>query len=153
MRLWRISSEKWALDKTGEGASLFSGRWNPIGWPALYAGTTIEISALEKYVNLSGHVGSKLLLVSIEIPKQDSLYVRPDLNKLPLGWAAVPFGSASQQFGKKWLKSCKQLVMLVPSVIVPEATNAVINPRHPDIAKVKIQIEREFKFDSRMLSP
>lgn len=152
MRLWRISSEKWALDKTGEGASLFSGRWNPIGWPALYAGTTIEISALEKYVNLSGHIGSKLLLVSIDIPEQDSLYLKPELSKLPLDWAAVPFASASQQFGKKWLKSCQQLVLLVPSVIVPEATNAVINPRHSAISSVKIQIEREFKFDSRMFS-
>lgn len=153
MQLWRITTEKWALDRTGDGARLQGGRWNPVGWPALYAGTNIEICALEKYVHISGVKNLKLHLVSIHIPDQASLYHRPKLGELPSDWAALPVSAGSQEFGKKWLKSCQQLVMFVPSVIIPEATNAVINPAHPVISKVKIQITREFQFDSRMQWP
>lgn len=152
MQLWRIAGEKWALDRTGDGARLYGGRWNPLGWPALYAGINVEICVLEKFVNLADLQHPKLLLVSIQIPDEPKLYYQPVLKSLPKKWDSLPIAAGSQEFGKQWLKSCDQLVMLVPSVIVPEAMNAMINPQHPAMSQVKIQVEREFKFDSRMLS-
>src|SRR3989338_8971000 len=112
MQLWRVASEKWALDRTGDGGRLYGGRWNPVGFPVLYAGTTVEICVLEKYVHLSDVQHPRLFLVSIQIPDDFELYYRPELRRLPTQWAALPFAAASQEFGKKWLKSCKQLVML-----------------------------------------
>lgn len=150
MEFWRIAKQKHALDKTCDGARQYGGRWNSIGQPAFYAGCSIEISALEKFVHLNGVIhGLGLLLVKIELPDNVSL-IKLEADKLPKGWNAVPSNSVSQQMGDIWLQNNAELVMLVPSVIIPEACNAVINPNHPDYNQVTLSIYRPFEFDDRM---
>lgn len=148
MRFWRITTSKWALDRLCDGSRLNGGRWNPVGYPAMYAGSTIELCALEKFVHLAGAVHPPLVLVSVEVP--DVLFFQPPISDLPKDWADLPVGAGSQEFGKQWLQSAGQLVMLVPSAIIPESLNAVINPAHPDYRDVKLEIVREFTFDARM---
>lgn len=150
MRLWRITTKKWALDKLCDGARSHGGRWNPIGYPVMYAGTTIEICALEKFVHLAGSAHPPLVLVSIEVPDDEDLFFRPQLADLPKDWADLPVPASTQEFGRKWIEPVSQLVMFLPSAIIPESTNAVINPRHPSYRDVKPKIVREFTFDARM---
>lgn len=151
MRLWRIASPKWALDKSCEGSKVYGGRWNPPGFGALYAGFNVEISVLEKFVHLEGIHFPPLKLVSVDVPDVSSLFFRPSLDELPKDWASLPVSSSSQDFGKVWLQSKQQLVMVVPSAILPEAQNAVINPLHSSYSKVKLSNVRDFSFDVRML--
>jgi RES domain-containing protein len=150
MRLWRITTAKWALDKLGAGARSEGGRWNPVGMAALYAGTNIEICALEKFVHLAGIDHPPLKLVAIDVPDGAGLIYRPAIDDLPADWDSLPVSAGSQEFGGNWLAQGRQLVLFVPSAIVPEATNAMINPAHPEYGNVHLSIVRDFEFDSRM---
>ncbi|MQR01106.1 RES family NAD+ phosphorylase [Glaciimonas soli] len=150
MKLWRITNRKWALDKLCNGARRDGGRWNPIGYPAMYAGTTIEICALEKFVHLAGAIYPPLVLVSVEVPDDKKLSIQPTLASLPKDWSDLPTPASAQEFGRQWLASTNQLVMFLPSAIIPEATNAIINPSHPAYQDVKLTVLREFSFDGRM---
>lgn len=151
MRLWRIVSRKWALDTACDGARIHGGRWNPPGYPVMYAGATIEICALEKFVHLAGAPPPPLVLVAIDLPKGAAPALQPTLADLPTGWADMPVSEAAQQFGRQWLVAARDLMLLVPSVIIPEATNAVINPAHPAYREIRLEIVRDFYFDARML--
>lgn len=114
----------------------------------MYAGSTIEICALEKFVHLAGARHPPLVLVAIEVP--DAQILQPALADLPIGWADLPASSGAQEFGRRWLQSNGELIMLVPSAIIPESTNALINPAHPAYASVELDIVRDFTFDARM---
>lgn len=153
MRLWRITTRKWALDTACQGARLYGGRWNPIGTPALYAGSTIELCALEKFVHLGSAAHPPLVLVALDLPDDPGLQVRPALTDLPHDWAALPVPASSQLYGRRWLDAAAHLVLLVPSAIIPESTNAVINPLHAAYRDVRLDIVREFSFDVRMFRP
>ncbi len=87
-------------------------------------------------------------LVAIDV--QDSRITQPALTDLPAGWADLPASGEAQEFGRRWLQSNNDLVMLVPSAIIPESSNALINPAHPAYAKVQLTIVRDFTFDARM---
>ena len=115
MRLWRITTRKWALDKRCEGARLYGGRWNPPGYPVMYAGSTIEICALEKFVHLAGAAHPPLVLVSIDVPDDEGLWLRPGIGELPADWAQLPAPGSAQEFGRQWLDSASQLLLLLPS--------------------------------------
>lgn len=150
MRLWRITTRKWALDTLCDGARLYGGRWNPISWPVMYAGTTIEICALEKFVHLAGSAHPPLVLVSIDAPDDPALAWRPEIAELPPDWAALPAPASTQEFGREWIVSARGLILYVPSAIIPESGNAVLNPGHPAYRDIKLEIVREFTFDARM---
>jgi RES domain-containing protein len=156
LRLWRITTRKWALDKRCDGARLNGGRWNPVGYPAMYAGTTIAICALEKFVHLAGAAHPPLVLVAIDVPDDvpgnAALFIRPALADLPRDWFELPAPACVQEFGRKWLASSAQLLMIVPSAIIPEAGNAVINPMHSAYENVTLEVVREFTFDARIFA-
>ena len=153
MRLWRITTRKWALDRLCEGARRDGGRWNPVGTPVMYAGTSIAICALEKFVHLAGPLHPPLVLVSIDVPVDSKLFFTPSFASLPSDWSNLSDLSSAQVFGQKWVDAVSHLVMLVPSAIIPECLNAAINPAHPKFAKVKLDIVRDFTFDARMFKP
>jgi RES domain-containing protein len=150
LRLWRITTRKWALDTLCEGSRLYGGRWNPIGSPVMYAGTTIDICALEKFVHLAGAAHPPLVLVSIDVPDDPSLAYRPPMAALPADWADLPAPASTQAFGRTWCESAGSLALFVPSTIIPESTNVVLNPRHPAYLDIKLEIVRQFSFDARM---
>jgi RES domain-containing protein len=150
LRLWRITTRNWALDTLCDGARLYGGRWNPVGYPVMYAGATIEICALEKFVHLAGVAHPPLVLVAIDLPDDEALYKRPQPADLPHDWADLPAPASAQEYGRRWLASGSELAMFVPSAVIPEATNALINPRHPAYRTVSLAIVRDFSFDARM---
>ena len=117
----------------------------------MYAGTTIEICALEKFVHLAGAPPPPLVLVAIDVPADAALALQPAPADLPAGWADMPVSEAAQHFGRRWLAAARHLMLLVPSVIIPEATNVVINPAHPAYREIRLEVWRDFHFDARML--
>lgn len=116
----------------------------------MYAGSTIELCALEKFVHLGGAIHPPLVLVSIELPDEPGLIIQPARADLPENWADLPAPESSQIFGRDTLLASKALALLLPSAIIPEAINAVINAEHPVFSKVALNIERDFAFDARM---
>jgi RES domain-containing protein len=149
--LWRIARRAYALDKLGVGAREAGGRWNRVGTPVIYAGGTVSIAALEKFVHLAGVIPRDLVLVRVVLPDGTSSET-PGAAELPPGWDALYPGPPSMEFGTQWAQEKRSLVLYVPSAIVPEETNGVVNPAHAEFATVRMEIERDFHYDSRMFA-
>ena len=150
--VWRIARRPHALDRLGTGARQAGGRWNLAGTAVISAGETIAVAALETFVHLAGVVPADLVLVRIDLPGDHS-FERPGLDDLPAEGDAVPTGSGSMEFGPRWARDGRSLVLYVPSVLVREERNAVVNPGHPEFAGVSFVIERDFQYDPRMFGP
>lgn len=151
MQAWRIAKRAYALDRQGTGARLSGGRWNSQGIPAIYAGLSPEISAMEKLVHTGDQLPHDLVLSVLEIPNEQELYLRYAVKNLPIGWDALPSSTAAINIGDQFLLSTKYLGMIVPSAVMPEAFNVMLNPNHPAFSAVTITVVRTFEFDSRLL--
>jgi RES domain-containing protein len=149
MRLWRIAQRKYALDRLCAGSALYGGRWNPVGMPALYCGASIAICALEKFVHVGQAPLPPLVLVAVDLPNDCSIFT-PDTSELPAGWDELPTSTSAQGLGRAWLERRETLAMRVPSVVLPEESNVIVNPQHPDYVRVQLTVVRPFTFDGRM---
>lgn len=149
MLVWRIAKKARALDRTGFGASIKGGRWNSQNVPAIYAGLTQAIAVMEKLVHTGSLLPKDLVIVRIEIPDDKALYDTPSLKSLPKGWDTLPSSPAAAAFGDAFLAKGKKLGLIIPSAVLPEAKNIVLNPNHPRMADVKMKILRNFAFDPR----
>jgi RES domain-containing protein len=153
--LWRIGTDTptfQADDLTGKGAEISGGRWNRKGAPVLYAAETRALACLETVVHLNaGGLPLNRCLVEIEVP--DGVWrsaVEHTPGTLPVGWDAEPPGMVSIDLGTAWLRANASALMIVPSVIVPEEFNVLINPRHPDSGGVTARKIRKWTYDPRL---
>lgn len=152
MILWRIAAETRqykADDQSGGGAAKSPGRWNEPGQAVLYAAPTIAIAVLETAAHIDdGGLPLNRYLVSLDVPaavwrKRQAL----DPAALAPTWNAIPAGATSVRIGSDWIKSRRSAILLVPSVIVPEEQAALINPAHPDAARIKATVVRLFEYN------
>jgi RES domain-containing protein len=137
VRVWRLT-RKQHLDKalTGEGARRFGGRWNGRGVPIVYTSESLELALLEALVHIDvDALPRDYWQVSFEIP--DKL-IAPSPQRLPTGWDALPpYRPGVQKVGDAWVKSNGSLALRVPASVLPERFNVLVNPAHPDIARVR----------------
>lgn len=89
------------------------------------------------------------MLVRVTLPEHCSVE-EPALADLPADWAAVPPARGSIELGTNWARANRSLVLYVPSVLVPEEANAVLNPSHPEFTRVRMTIDRDVHYDPRM---
>lgn len=149
MYAWRIAKRAYALDRQGTGARLAGGRWNSPGIAAIYAGMTPEIAAMEKLVHTSEKIPMDLVLVKMSMP-DDANYITVKIDELPAGWDAIPGSVSALIFGDAFLITNTHLGLIVPSAVMPEARNIVINPNHSKFSQISMEIIRPFTFDSRI---
>lgn len=154
--VWRIATDTrqyTADDLSGTGASLSGGRWNDIGTAVVYCSESRALACLETVVHLNaGGLPFNRYLVEIEVP--DDVWASAetaDASSLPVGWDAEPAGLTSIRFGSAWAAGLRSALMLVPSVIVPEEQNVLINPAHPDASRIKARKRRKWLYDPRLL--
>ncbi len=150
MVLFRMSKRKYATDLTGTGAKIAGGRWNDKGIAALYLAENRSLAILETIVHC--HYIKDLynrVVLSIDLP--DNLIDILNRNKLPNDWNKTPWHDYTINEGSDWLKSNSNLVLKVPSAIVPEENIYIVNPRHRDRNKIKIINQEIFKPDNRLL--
>jgi RES domain-containing protein len=150
MRLWRISRYPLAARAfDGEGARLYPGRWNPAGVRAVYASSSLALAALEILVHAEIH-HLKLTYYSYSIDVPDRLVEEPDLADLPPDWDNIRGPRNARAFGGAWAASLRSLALLVPSIVIPQEKNAVLNPLHPRFARVRIGDPTPYSFDRRL---
>ena len=153
MNLWRIAAETRSYsadDLSGAGAADHPGRWNDFGERVVYCAQTIAMAVLETAAHIDD-TGLPLNRFLVRIDLTDEIWAqREELlpTNLRANWSAVPAGRASVRVGSDWLRSRQSVVLLVPSVIVPEESIALINPRHADAAKVSAQVVRRFDYNA-----
>jgi RES domain-containing protein len=156
VQLWRIACDtaSWtAEDMAGKGAAHMGGRWNAPGEHATYASTSVSLAAWETRAHL-GRSGTRLpfnrFLVRVDVP--DDIWARREQapEPLPVGWNAIPEGMVSRGIGSGWLASATAALLVVPSMVIDEESNVLINPVHPDARKLKATKLRRFLYDPRV---
>jgi RES domain-containing protein len=134
----------------GEGAFLFGGRWNSKGTRVLYGAGSLSLAALEMLVHLnSAELLSSYSFATVEFDEKDVLSVQ-DLGKLPRNWNASPPPLAIQRIGDGWAASMRSPVLKVPTSLVPDEFNYLVNVVHPKFSSIKRTKPRLFRFDERL---
>jgi RES domain-containing protein len=161
--VWRIASQglTWkANDLSGNGAALNPGRWNSLDRPIVYSSSSIALACLETVVHLAGDdpLPFPRQLVRITIPSNHWRQRKRFAKQEHSGWDSAPtpehvenLFAATQAWGDAWLLGLESLLVEVPSVIVPEETNLLLNHRHPAHAELVAEIVRPWFYDARLL--
>jgi len=152
MRAWRISKARRAADLSGMGAALEGGRWNDAEVAAVYLGLSPAICCLETFVHQTRRPVIPMKITELELPDDSELYLEPDVESLPVGWASLPPDRPSMFFGTAWLKSGSHLGLIVPSAVMPLERNIVLNPQHPAMERVRISRVMDFTYDERLFA-
>ncbi len=148
MILYRLTNGEFIKDLSGTGSKLYGGRWNSAGLNAIYTTENISLAVLEILVHINKYRRPlDYHLIFIELPEKTTTSII-DKEKLKRTWKTDI--SYSQFIGDEFLKSSNELLLKVPSAIVDEENNFIINPKHPDISKVKITAAKLFEFDERL---
>ncbi|HBH73728.1 MAG TPA: hypothetical protein DDY43_09865 [Synechococcales bacterium UBA10510] len=152
MRVWQICRKPYvdtALD--GIGGMYTSGRWHSKGNPIVYTASSAALAALEVLVHVDPLTApADLRLLAIELPDDLSIEVIEPIT-LPEGWHLVPAPAALQTIGSSWLTSGRTAALNVPSAVITVERNFLLNPRHPEVQRVRILSDEAFSFDTRLL--
>lgn len=134
----------------GEGARLYGGRWNSVGVAMVYTSEHKSLAALETRVHID--TAKKIKRYKCFVFHFDENLMKVfRAGTLPKDWQQEPPPPSIQKLGDAWVKSNDSAILAVPSVIIPNELNYLINPNHPDFAKIKIEKPNNFAFDPRLL--
>ena len=151
--LWRIAADTPAYEAhklSGKGAEMSGGRWNRKGTPVVYASTSRALACLETVVHLTQTpLPLNRYLVEIVVPQAAWNAAAGFDAAQAVGWNAEPAGKVSLDWGTAWAKGSSTLLARVPSVVVEEEFNVLINPIHPDLSLVRARKMRRWWYDSR----
>lgn len=129
----------------GAGAALHGGRWNPPSVPVIYAAATLSLAMLERLVQRHNLRGT--LLVEADVP--DSLSWEDLLSSPPPGWQVLGSPEAAAA-GGTWAAAGRSALLRVPSALVPQEANWIINPAHPDAAAITAGKPEPLDWDPRL---
>ena len=151
MEVFRISLEKYALKLTASGAA---GRWNQEGQFVLYTGSSRSLSSLELVVHRSSILtNTPYLVMVISISDDRKLYNEIKEADLPENWRFVTSYSKLQSIGIDWYNKKSSLILKVPSPIIPQESNYIINTEHKDFNDLNVLLtgNENFFWDKRLL--
>jgi RES domain-containing protein len=137
MRLYRIGKTKYARDLTGIGAKLNGGRWNHEGIPCIYLAESRALSLLEYAAHAAlDNLPPTLSFTTFDLPEHSIQQL--SVNELPATWLQRPHTKESRDVGSALLSKQECLLLKIPSVIIGQEFNFVLNTLHPLISAVKI---------------
>lgn len=149
MTVWRLCRKKYAAFD-GEGSRLAGGRWNRRGTAVVYTSATLSLAVLEYFVNLpSAAAPPDLVAIAAELPKDLSMSSL-DLKDLPRGWRKYPAPEALADLGNRWVSEGKTAVLSVPSAVVPQERNYLLNPAHARFREITLGKPQPLSLDPRM---
>ena len=151
MLVYRIAKKDVVKDLTGTGAKLYGGRWNHKGTAVIYTSETRALATVELLVHVSlSNAPRGLMIATIEIPDGIAPEDVPR-GSLPRGWRDYPAPREVADLGTRWVKSGKSLLLRVPSAVVEQEYNVLINPLHSDMERVLLLRVEAFEFDKRLV--
>ena len=151
-RAWRIVKTRFSADAfSGEGARLYGGRWNSPGVAMVYTAGSISLATLELLVHLDAT--SALPSYSIcPVDFDNALVESLHLVTLPSDWHQSPPSTSLQLIGDDWISRGSSVVLKVPSAVVQDENNYLINPAHKDFKKLVMGSMKPFQLDRRLMS-
>jgi len=152
MILYRLSKSKFADDLSGKGAEKSGGRWNSKGTALVYTSESRALCTAEIAVHTPlGNLPLDYKLISVEIPDDISIqeFAARDL---PNDWKSLPHSHSTQAIGDRFVSDGIFPVLKVPSAVVQDEFNYLINPSHIESNKIKIKVIEPFNFDERLFN-
>lgn len=149
MELWRVSRHQ-ALD--GTGGTFAAGRWHTKGQLVTYCSTHSALALVEWIVRLElgiDQVPASIPYIIVDAPNDVSIETI-GANRLADDWKSNLI--MTQEIGDDWLRSRRTALLRVPSAVVPSGDNILINPLHPDAARLTIVATRDVAFDIRLIT-
>ena len=150
-RVWRTTRAAYAAAAfTGEGARRYGGRWGEVGVPLVYTSAHLSLSVLEVLVQLVDYADLEDY-VAVPALIDEALVETVAREDLPADWRSLPPPRATRALGSAWAREARSAVLQVPSVVLPEESNYVVNPLHPDFGKIRVGEARPLGIDPRLL--
>lgn len=147
MRAWRLAPGRYP-PFDGEGARRFGGRWNSPGVPLVYLADSLALAVLETLVHMEReHLPDDLVARRIEIP-DDAVEV---LETVPAEWLSDPLRRQTRRFGDAWVREGRSLALRVPSAVIPQEFNLLLNPQHSRAGEMRMLDEHPFSLDPRVV--
>ncbi len=148
--LWRLYRAPHGPGLDGLGGLFADGRWHALGERVVYFGASAAIVVLERLAHADpGLLPADLLLARFEFPAPVLETRVEELAALPANW--IQDENATRRIGGRWLRQLSSCLLAVPSAILPEESNFVLNPEHPDASQLRLVAERSFTFDPRLI--
>jgi len=150
MIVYRITNPIYNNDISGNGAKLNGARWNSLGVPMLYTTEYISLAVLEMLVHTQfTDYSIQLSLLYIDMPENVPIK-EINLNKLKDNWTNdIEY---TRFIGDEFIKQKQSLILKVPSAVVQEEHNYLINPLHVEFKKMNIHKTKTFNPDKRLFS-
>jgi RES domain-containing protein len=148
--VYRICRTQNSRDLSGTGARIFGGRWNYKGVSVVYTSESKALATLEYLVHVPlSLIPDELSLTSIKIPNS-VVPKKIRLPKLPRNWRDYPAPAKLAKIGSDWVLRNETLLLKVPSAIIKDEFNILLNPAHRDMRVVKITDVEKYKLDERL---
>ena len=150
MIVYRIAKWQYLDDLAGTGARLYGGRWNYEGHNMLYTSAHLSLAVLELLANqVRNLVDNTYGYIKIEVPEEASME-QYSLKQLPDNWREGSYTEETLQLGTNWLKNRSTLALKVPSAVLMQETNILINPSHQNFQSVRIVEKGKLELDGRI---
>ncbi|MCH5687214.1 RES family NAD+ phosphorylase [Niabella sp. W65] len=149
MTIYRLVRSEYHDDLSGYGAFLYGGRWNSKGQYAVYAAEHISLAVLEIVVNYDRTTTTLLPsfhLVELAVP--DNEIIEIDRSVLKKSWNTDM--DYTRYIGDEFLQSRSDLILKIPSAVIPEENNYLLNPSHKDFKKIVIERSKRYGLDNRL---
>lgn len=144
---YRIADRRHSI-YSGAGAERYGGRWNPVGRQVIYASENLSGAVLEILVHLN-ETPLPNTHVYIEIFSEDKIALEKVESHEFKVWDIYD-DFETKQYADLWLEERRSAVLIVPSIVIPEQKNLVLNPNHPDFDKLKISKPKLMNWDHRL---
>jgi RES domain-containing protein len=149
--VWRITTARRARNAfSGEGARLYGGRWNPKGVPLVYTAESRALAMLEMLAQ-DAPLRARYVVIPATIPEGVTVE-RLEAAELPRGWRTIRRVETLRAIGAAWAAAQRTAVLAVPSAVLPGETNYLLNPLHPDFARIRVGRPGALVTDVRLLS-
>jgi len=150
MITYRITRSAFKSDLSGNGAKLNGSRWNSKGQAMLFTAEHISLATLEMLVHINFvEIPDSFHVLSIDLP-ESSPQLEIKLSNLKSSWKNDEEYTAFM--GDAFLRQNDALFLKVPSAVITDEHNYIINPGHKDFSKIRIVRSKPFTFDKRFFS-
>jgi len=150
METFRISKAEYSNDLRTSGRA---NRWNFDGQHIIYTGASRSLSTLELIVHRGSilpKINYKLMVVSIA--DYDHLFKQIKISDLSENWRSMSAYSELQKIGSNWYENLESLILKVPSAVIPNEYNYLINTEHPDFSEnVNLIRLEDYFWDNRLI--
>lgn len=146
MRVYRITLEPYSHRLYASG---LVARWNSKGTFVIYTASTRSLACLENVVHRGGEgLARAFRTMIIDIPDKLQL-TRISIDELPSDWKEFKNQPQTRAVGDAWSRRAETAVLKIPSAIIPEEYNYLINPNHPEFSSISLIRTDRFEFDRR----